>query len=138
MLNTSQQWDFPNAWPPLQHVLIEGLLNMGSEESLAIARDMAVRWLYTGLVAFRRTGTYTRRRYVVSLHGGAQGSCLRNTMPSSLALGAAEASTFPRCEFHGLRAACGKCCGLQLGFGWTNGVVFVLLQQFGSTLPNVG
>lgn len=23
---SGQQWDYPNAWPPLQHMLIEGML----------------------------------------------------------------------------------------------------------------
>ncbi|CAB4063124.1 TREH [Lepeophtheirus salmonis] len=29
LINSGQQWDFPNAWPPLQHILIVGLMNTG-------------------------------------------------------------------------------------------------------------
>ena len=29
LYNTSQQWDAPNAWPPLQYFVIEGLNNYG-------------------------------------------------------------------------------------------------------------
>ena len=25
--NSGQQWDYPNAWPPLQHILVSGKLN---------------------------------------------------------------------------------------------------------------
>ena len=25
MLDSGQQWDFPNAWPPLQHILVAGM-----------------------------------------------------------------------------------------------------------------
>ena len=28
LVQSGQQWDFPNAWPPLQHVLVEGLLKV--------------------------------------------------------------------------------------------------------------
>lgn len=28
MWNTTQQWDFPNAWSPLQYFIIEGLNNL--------------------------------------------------------------------------------------------------------------
>jgi len=25
MINSHQQWDYPNGWPPLNHMIIEGL-----------------------------------------------------------------------------------------------------------------
>ena len=32
LVKSGEQWDFPNAWPPLQHMLIEGLANSKSEK----------------------------------------------------------------------------------------------------------
>lgn len=31
--NTKQQWDEKNAWPPLQHMFIEGLRNLNDKEA---------------------------------------------------------------------------------------------------------
>ncbi|ERN19328.1 probable trehalase [Amborella trichopoda] len=56
LLNTTQQWDFPNGWAPLQHMIIEGLARSGSKEARTLARDMAYCWLRTNYVAFNKTG----------------------------------------------------------------------------------
>lgn len=38
---SGQQWDFPNAWPPLQHILVAGLLKTQNEEARQIALNIA-------------------------------------------------------------------------------------------------
>ncbi|TRY67949.1 hypothetical protein TCAL_07224 [Tigriopus californicus] len=38
---SGQQWDFPNAWPPLQHILVAGLLNTKNEEARQMALNIA-------------------------------------------------------------------------------------------------
>eukprot|EP00095_Tigriopus_kingsejongensis_P006740 maker-scaffold658_size117954-snap-gene-0.43 protein:Tk06740 transcript:maker-scaffold658_size117954-snap-gene-0.43-mRNA-1 annotation:"hypothetical protein DAPPUDRAFT_314347" len=38
---SGQQWDFPNAWPPLQHILVAGLLNTQDAEARNIALNIA-------------------------------------------------------------------------------------------------
>lgn len=57
LTNTGQQWDFPNGWAPLQHMIVEGLARCGSEEARALAEDIALRWIRTNYVAFKKTGT---------------------------------------------------------------------------------
>ncbi len=47
---SGQQWDFPNAWPPLQHVLVEGLLKTEHSEARALAVSIAKR--YTAATMF--------------------------------------------------------------------------------------
>lgn len=42
---TGQQWDWPNGWPPLQHMLIEGASRYGGEPGDALAGDLARRWV---------------------------------------------------------------------------------------------
>jgi alpha,alpha-trehalase len=45
-----QQWDYPNAWAPLQHVIIEGLESAATTESQALARKLASIWVATNYV----------------------------------------------------------------------------------------
>ncbi|KAG8084106.1 hypothetical protein GUJ93_ZPchr0010g8488 [Zizania palustris] len=54
--NTGQQWDFPNGWAPLQHLIAEGLLSCGSAEARELAEDISTRWVRTNYVAYKATG----------------------------------------------------------------------------------
>ncbi|KAK1564667.1 hypothetical protein Q3G72_008408 [Acer saccharum] len=56
MINSGQQWDFPNGWAPLQHMIVEGLVRSGSQEARSMAHDIAVRWIKTNYVAYKETG----------------------------------------------------------------------------------
>ncbi|XP_023817400.1 trehalase [Oryzias latipes] len=49
---SGQQWDYPNAWPPLQHMLIEGLSQLPSGEAKQLALDLAQRWIRTNWRAY--------------------------------------------------------------------------------------
>jgi len=53
-----QQWDAPNAWAPLQLMLIEGLDGIRGKFGGAgpLADNLASIWLRTSFVAWRRTG----------------------------------------------------------------------------------
>ena len=42
-VKTGQQWDYSNAWPPLQHVVISSLEAVG--EHMA-AKQLASKWIY--------------------------------------------------------------------------------------------
>ncbi|KAK6783477.1 hypothetical protein RDI58_021274 [Solanum bulbocastanum] len=95
--NTGQQWDFPNGWPPLQHIIIEGLLRSGLEEARTLAKDIAIRWLRTNYVTYKKTGAMHEKYDVTKC--GAYG-------------GGGEYMS-------------------QTGFGWSNGVVLALLEEFG-------
>lgn len=48
--------DFPNGWAPLQHIIVEGLTRSGSEEARSLAQDIAMRWLRTNYVVYKKTG----------------------------------------------------------------------------------
>ncbi|XP_055821751.1 probable trehalase [Solanum dulcamara] len=95
--NTGQQWDFPNGWAPLQHIIIEGLSRSGLEDARTLAKDIAVRWIRTNYVTYKKTGAMFEKYDVT---------------------------------------ACGAYGGggeyiAQTGFGWSNGVVLALLEEFG-------
>lgn len=51
--STSQQWDAPNGWAPLQWFTVKGLMNYGRDD---LARNIATRWNSTVEVIFNRSG----------------------------------------------------------------------------------
>lgn len=55
LMNTGQQWDFPNAWPPLQFWLAEGLRNLDDENATALANKWTSRWTNTNYVSYNQT-----------------------------------------------------------------------------------
>lgn len=100
-LSTSgQQWDFPNAWPPLQHMLIEGLALSRSKELQEEALKFAQKWITTNYKAWRSTG-HMFEKFNVSVHGAPGG---------------------------------GGEYKIQIGFGWSNGVVLDMLRRYPDNL----
>nr|XP_018912029.1 PREDICTED: trehalase-like [Bemisia tabaci] len=55
-VNSTQQWDFPNAWAPLQAILIDGLGKTGSSRARKIALQLANNFVYTTRVGLNSTG----------------------------------------------------------------------------------
>uniref|UniRef100_A0A8C2BEU9 Trehalase n=1 Tax=Cyprinus carpio TaxID=7962 RepID=A0A8C2BEU9_CYPCA len=49
---SGQQWDMPNAWPPLQHMIIEGLSGLNSAHAKELAFSLAQRWIQTNWRAY--------------------------------------------------------------------------------------
>ena len=49
--------DFPNGWAPLQHMIVEGLGRSESKKARSVAEDIAVRWIRTNYVGYKKTGT---------------------------------------------------------------------------------
>ncbi|BAT76094.1 hypothetical protein LR48_Vigan01g236300 [Vigna angularis] len=56
LTDSGQQWDFPNGWAPLQHMLVEGLLKSGSQEARSLAEEIAIRWVTTNYIVYKKTG----------------------------------------------------------------------------------
>ncbi|KAI4315561.1 hypothetical protein L6164_028357 [Bauhinia variegata] len=56
LTESGQQWDFPNGWAPLQHMLVEGLVKSGLKEARSLAEEIAVRWITTNYISFKKTG----------------------------------------------------------------------------------
>lgn len=42
---TGEKWDYPYAWPPLEHILVVGLSESGVPEAVDFAKDVALRWM---------------------------------------------------------------------------------------------
>jgi len=99
---TGQQWDDPNAWPPIQDILIEGLLKY--ETTRALGERLIQVWIYTGYTAYKLRGHMYEKYNALNDTGKAGG---------------------------------GGEYSIQVGFGWTNGVVLKLLTTHASLLNNL-
>lgn len=69
---TGQQWDAPNAWAPLQHVLIQGLRDSGVPQGQELAEKLARAWVRNNRLAFERTG-HMHEKYDARVPGAAGG-----------------------------------------------------------------
>ncbi|KAF8067132.1 trehalase [Scenedesmus sp. PABB004] len=70
---TGQQWDAPNGWPPLQHMLIEGAAAHGGAAGAAFAARLARAWVRMNLAVWRSTGHMHEKYDLSAPHGGAGG-----------------------------------------------------------------
>ncbi|XKL66018.1 hypothetical protein PGB90_009438 [Kerria lacca] len=98
--HSGEQWDFPNAWPPLQHMMIMGLDSTGDSWAQDLAYEIAVRWTRSNWLAYNKTNTMMEK-YDASVPGGHGGGG----------------------EYE-----------VQMGFGWTNGVILELLNKYGDKI----
>ncbi|KAK3299981.1 glycoside hydrolase family 37 protein [Chaetomium fimeti] len=130
---TGQQWDQPNVWPPLQHILMKGLLNtpatFGTEDpAYAHTQDLALRlaqrYLDSTFCTWYATGGSTSA--TPQLQGAAPGA--RGTMFEKYADDATNV------------AGGGGEYEVVEGFGWTNGVLIWAADVFGDRLarPDCG
>ncbi|EFO19502.1 trehalase [Loa loa] len=53
--NTGQQWDFPNGWPPLQHIIIEGMRKSDNPEAQEMAFKLARKWILANYKIYNTT-----------------------------------------------------------------------------------
>jgi alpha,alpha-trehalase len=60
---TSQQWDSPNGWAPLQWIAVKGLINYGHYE---LAGEIATRWITLNENVYNNTGKMMEKYNVVS------------------------------------------------------------------------
>ncbi|XP_033323924.2 trehalase [Megalopta genalis] len=93
---TGEQWDYPNAWPPLQSFIIMGLYKTGVQKAVSFAELLADRWVSSNYIGFANTGQmFEKYDAIMPGRGGGGG------------------------EYN-----------VQTGFGWTNGVIFEILDVF--------
>lgn len=54
---SSEQWDFPNAWPPLQAFIIQGLDRTEQKLAQQVAQNLADVWLRSNYVGYAEKST---------------------------------------------------------------------------------
>jgi alpha,alpha-trehalase len=62
LINTEQQWDWPNGWAPLQWLAIKGLDNYKQKE---FAAELAHRWATLNVRVYRNTGKLMEKYNVI-------------------------------------------------------------------------
>nr|CAD7592386.1 unnamed protein product [Timema genevievae] len=97
---SGEQWDYPNAWPPLQYIMIYALDASGDDWAQELAYQISEKWVRSNYKTFNETSAMYEK-YDATVSGG-----------------------------HGS----GGEYNVQLGFGWTNGVIMELLDKYGDRL----
>lgn len=57
LMETEEQWDQPNAWPPLQYIMVMALDNTDNEDAKIMASEIANKWLCTNYVPYKKNNT---------------------------------------------------------------------------------
>uniref|UniRef100_A0A8R1TXH5 Trehalase n=1 Tax=Onchocerca volvulus TaxID=6282 RepID=A0A8R1TXH5_ONCVO len=52
---TGQQWDFPNGWPPMQHIIIEGMRKSDNPDAQEMAFKLARKWILANYKIYETT-----------------------------------------------------------------------------------
>ena len=75
LINTGQQWDWPNGWAPLQWITIKALDDYGEAE---LAIEIAKRWAMHNIKVYRNTGKLMEKYNVIDTHLTAGGGEYRS------------------------------------------------------------
>ncbi|XP_073958964.1 trehalase [Choristoneura fumiferana] len=67
--HSGEQWDYPNAWPPLQYIVVEGLDKTGQPEAQRLAREMATKWVRSNFAVWSQK-TAMLEKYDATIFGG--------------------------------------------------------------------
>ncbi|XP_052783364.1 trehalase-like [Mya arenaria] len=65
LVETGQQWDFPNAWPPMIDVVITSLERRGTSQARDLALQLANQWIESNYQGYTRTH-HMFEKYVVT------------------------------------------------------------------------
>ena len=133
-----QQWDCPNAWPPLQHMVMEGI----ATASYTPANDTTAHNLLALLDTLPSAPTqpYTPLPLPASAPPTAYGASLAYYLSSSWLYGNALLFNSTGAMYEKYYALARGAAGhggeyeVQAGFGWTNGVALIMLEQYGNVL----
>lgn len=55
LMQSGEQWDYPNAWAPLQHWISEGLRTLDDQIAIDLAHKWANRWTLSNFIAYKDT-----------------------------------------------------------------------------------
>ncbi|KAL3078820.1 hypothetical protein niasHS_014602 [Heterodera schachtii] len=104
MVNSAQQWDYPNGWPPLNHMIIEGLRRSDNKLMQKKAFWLATKWVLSNYRVYRS-------------------EVPRGNMWEKYAVNKFKPNKGVGGEYE-----------VQSGFGWSNGVILDLLTTFGDRM----
>ncbi|XP_048486687.1 trehalase isoform X2 [Plutella xylostella] len=70
--HSGEQWDYPNAWPPLQYMVVMGLHKSGSAAAARLAGELAAKWVRSNLRVWSRHRAMLEK-YDATIFGGLGG-----------------------------------------------------------------
>jgi alpha,alpha-trehalase len=129
-LQTGQQWDEPNVWPPLQYILMQGLLNTPLEVNEEDDEQTTEDYVWTQDLALQLAQRYLDSLYCTwRVTGGSTDEVPQ--LPGSQGNG----TIFEKYADESTNAAGGGGeYTVVEGFGWSNGVLIWAVDQFGQRL----
>nr|ACP28173.1 soluble trehalase [Locusta migratoria manilensis] len=65
---TGERWDYPNAWPPLQGIMIQGLQQTEHPRAMKYAHDLATTWIQSNYKSYKTDG-FMYEKYDASAPG---------------------------------------------------------------------
>jgi alpha,alpha-trehalase len=135
-LVSGQQWDEPNVWPPLQYIIMKGLLNTPVEVSEEQDEQTTQDYIWTQDLALELAQRYLDSLYCTwRVTGGA------TTDVPQLPNAEGNGTIFEKYADEATNAAGGGGeYEVVEGFGWSNGVLIWAVDTFGERLktPNCG
>jgi alpha,alpha-trehalase len=129
-LISGQQWDEPNVWPPLQYILMQGLLNTPLEVTEDDDEKTTADYIWTQELALKLAQRYLDSLYCTwRVTGGATDEVPQ--LPNSQGNG----TIFEKYADESTNAAGGGGeYTVVEGFGWSNGVLIWAVDRFGEQL----
>lgn len=55
LVQSGEQWDYPNVWPPMQYLLCEGLRTLDDKNATDLANKWTTRWTRSNYIAYNET-----------------------------------------------------------------------------------
>uniref|UniRef100_A0A336KXY5 Trehalase n=1 Tax=Culicoides sonorensis TaxID=179676 RepID=A0A336KXY5_CULSO len=71
--HTGEQWDFPNVWAPLQHMIIIGLSQLPNQEAREMAFNWTVKYIRNNFLTYRDTTAMFEKYSVTEVGSGGGG-----------------------------------------------------------------
>lgn len=55
LVQSGEQWDYPNVWAPMQYIIVEGLRNLEDDKTNDLAYSWTSRWVRSNYIAYNKT-----------------------------------------------------------------------------------
>lgn len=55
LMQSGEQWDYPNVWPPMQYIAVEAMLALGDKKADELALSWTSRWVQSNFLAYKET-----------------------------------------------------------------------------------
>jgi alpha,alpha-trehalase len=129
-LISGQQWDEPNVWPPLQYILMQGLLNTPLEVSASDDAQTTQDYIWTQDLALQLAQRYLDSLYCTWRVTGGSTSSVPKLQGAQ-----GNGTIFEKYADESTNAAGGGGeYEVVEGFGWSNGVLIWAVDTFGEQL----